>query len=88
MLFKQQLRCFTNITKTLAKKHQNCMAMYRESFSKERLTIGPGKMMTLSELTVGTEFASKVGAALSTSVFSAKWIKHHGTEYRCHYHLN
>lgn len=56
------------------------MAMYRESFSKERLTI--------SELTVGTEIASKVGAALSTSVLSAKWIKHHGTEYRCDYHLN
>ena len=80
--FKKQLKSFKNITLTLAKKHQSCMAMYQESFSKERLTLGPGKMVTLNELKDGSEIASKLGAALSTSVFSAKWIKHHGTEYR------
>lgn len=47
--FKQQLKSFKNITTTLAKKHQNYMAMYHESFSKERLIVGPGKMMTLYE---------------------------------------
>ncbi|XP_045074169.1 uncharacterized protein LOC123487075 isoform X2 [Coregonus clupeaformis] len=80
--FKKQLKSFKNVTKTLAKKHQSCMAMYRESFSKERLTLGSGKMVTLSELKEGPEIALKCGSVLSTSVFSAKWIKHHGTEYR------
>ncbi|KAK0155278.1 hypothetical protein N1851_002375 [Merluccius polli] len=78
--FKKQLKSFKNITNTLAKKHQSCMAMYRESFSKERLTLGPGKMVTLSELKEGPEIASKCGAVLPTSVFSVKWMKHHGTE--------
>nr|XP_024657554.1 uncharacterized protein LOC106676865 isoform X1 [Maylandia zebra] len=80
--FKKQLKSFKNITMTLAKKHQSCMAMYWESFSLERLALGPGKMVTLGELKEGPEIALKFGAALSTSVFSAKWIKHHGTEYR------
>ncbi|KAL3981345.1 alpha-tectorin [Sarotherodon galilaeus] len=62
--FKKQLKSFKNITMTLAKKHQSCMAMYWESFSLERLALGPGKMVTLGELK------------------EAKWIKHHGTEYR------
>lgn len=82
IFFKKQLKSFKNITLTLAKKHQSCMAMYQESFSKERLTLGPGKMVTLGELKEGPEIASKFGFALSTSVVSAKWIKHHGTEYR------
>ncbi|KAL3989131.1 hypothetical protein ACER0C_013449 [Sarotherodon galilaeus] len=80
--FKKQLKSFKNITMTLAKKHQSCMAMYWESFSLERLALGPGKMVTLGELKEGPEIALKFGAMLSTSVFSAKWIKHHGTEYR------
>lgn len=57
--------------------------MYHESFSKERLILGPGKMMTLYELKQGAAVAAKLGTDLSTSVFSAKWIKYHGTEYRC-----
>lgn len=80
--FKKQLKSFKNITKTLAKKHQSYMAMYQESFSKERLTLGPGRMVTLYELKQDLEIAAKFGTVLSTSVFSAKWIKYHGTEYR------
>ncbi|KAL3972940.1 RAD51-associated protein 1 [Sarotherodon galilaeus] len=80
--FKKQLKSFKNITMTLAKKHQSCMAMNWESFSLERLALGPGKMVILGELKEGPEIALKFGAALSTSVFTAKWIKHHGTEYR------
>ena len=80
--FKQQLKSYKNITKTLAKKHQSYMAMYQESFTKERLTLGPGKMVTLDELKQGSEMAVKFQTVLSTTVFSAKWIKYHGTEYR------
>ena len=58
------------------------MAFYRESFTKERLTLGSGKRLPLSELKNGPDIASKFGAELSTSILSAKWIKYHGTEYR------
>ncbi|XP_041919960.1 uncharacterized protein LOC121684096 [Alosa sapidissima] len=79
--FKRQLKSFKNITLTLAKKHQSCMAIYQETFSNERLTLGPGKLVTVSDLKSGPEIASKLGTCLSARVFSAKWIKH-GTEYR------
>ncbi|XP_054874290.1 uncharacterized protein LOC118469776 [Amphiprion ocellaris] len=82
--FKKQLKCFKNITLTLAKKHQSCMAMYQETNSKERLTLGSGKTLMLDELQERPDVASKFGAVLSTaSVYSAKWIKHQGTEYHC-----
>nr|XP_055051346.1 uncharacterized protein LOC129437202 isoform X1 [Misgurnus anguillicaudatus] len=80
--FKTQLKSFKNITKTLAKKHQSCMAMYWESFSHDRLSLGPGKMMALSELKGGQEMASRLGAVMSDLIYCVKWIKHHGTEYR------
>lgn len=59
------------------------MPMYHEPFSKERLIVGPGIMVTLYELKEGAAIAAKFGNDLSTPVFSAKWIKYHGTEYRC-----
>lgn len=80
--FKKQVKSFKNITLTLARKHQCCMALCQESFSKERLTIGPGKITTLSGIREGPDIASKFGCELSTNVFSAKWVKCQGTEYR------
>ena len=80
--FKTQLKSFKNITKTLAKKHQKYMALYWESFSECRLTIGPGKMMQLGELKEGPDIAAKLNTAISTNVLSVRWVKHHGTEYR------
>lgn len=80
--FKKQVKSFKNITLTLARKHQSCMALYQESFSKERLTIGPGKITTLNEIREGPEIASKLGCELSSEVCFTKWVKCHGTEYR------
>lgn len=80
--FKTQLKSFKNITKTLAKKHQRYMALHWESFSQDRLAIGPGKMVQVGELKEGSKIAAKLKAALSTNVLSVKWVKHHGTEYR------
>lgn len=56
--------------------------MYHESFGKERFSVGPGKMVTLCELKEGEAIAAKFGIVSTTSVFSAKWIKYYGTEYR------
>lgn len=72
---------FKNITKTLAKKHQSCMAKYWESFSQYRLTLGLGKIVELGELKGGPEIALKLGVVMSEMVYAVKWIKHHGTEY-------
>lgn len=80
--FKKQLKSFKNITLTLARKHQSCMALYHESFTKERLTLGPGKMTALCDIKDGPDIASKLGCELSSNVFSTKWVKCHGTEYR------
>lgn len=54
--------------------------MYQESFSEERLIGGPGKTATLGEIREGPEIALTVGGESSTSIFSARWIKHHGGE--------
>lgn len=79
--FKKQLKSFKNITLSLARKHQSSMAINLEVFSKDRLTLGPGKMMEISDLIGGPDVAKKLGTS-STRVYSAKWIKYHGTEYR------
>lgn len=39
-------------------------------------------MVELSELKCGQEITSKLGVGMSEAVYSVKWIKHHGTEYR------
>ncbi len=38
--------------------------------------------MELSGLKGGMDMASKLGVEISELVYSVKWIKHHGTEYR------
>ncbi|XP_026792111.1 uncharacterized protein LOC113540088 [Pangasianodon hypophthalmus] len=61
---------------------RNLLAMYWESFSQYRLSLGPGKMVELKgELKGSQEMASKLGVAMSELVYSVKWIKHHGKEY-------
>lgn len=45
---KKQLKSSKNVTLTLANKHQNYMAYAWESFSKDRLTLGPVKMLCVS----------------------------------------
>lgn len=80
--FKTQLKSFKNITKTLAKKHQKYMALHWESFSLSRVTIGPGKMIPITDLQEGPEIAGKLNVAISDNVLLVKWVKHYGTEYR------
>lgn len=58
------------------------MALYWESFSQCRLTIGPGKIVQLGELKEGPDIAAKLNTAISNNVLSVRWVKHHGTEYR------
>lgn len=81
-LFKTQLKSFKNITKTLARKHQKYMALHWESFSLSRVTIGPGKMLQLTEVERGPEIAARLNVDTSTNVLLVKRVKHYGSEYR------
>lgn len=63
----------SKISQTLAKKHQIYMALYWESFSQCRLTIGQKKMVPFSELRERPEIAAKLN--ISTNVLSVKWFK-------------
>ena len=58
--FKRQLKSFKNITKTLAKKHQRFMAYSWESISSSKLTMGPGRMMTLDDFAEGSDIAANL----------------------------
>ncbi|KAK0150717.1 hypothetical protein N1851_008187 [Merluccius polli] len=78
--FKRQLKSFKNITKTLAKKHQRFMAYSWESISSSKLTMGPGRMMTLDDFAESSDIAAKLNLTHfeNTNVLSVKWVKHQG----------
>ncbi|XP_051741574.1 uncharacterized protein LOC127508052 isoform X1 [Ctenopharyngodon idella] len=80
--FKTQQKCFKNITLTLAKKHQNCMAYNWQDFNHDRIVLGPGKTVSLSDLNETHQIASKLHVPPQTNVLSVKWVKYNGTEYR------
>jgi hypothetical protein len=77
--FKTQLKSFKNITKTLARKHQKYMALHWESFSLSRVTIGPGKMLQISDLQEGPEIAAKLNVDTCANVLLVKRVKHYGS---------
>lgn len=74
--FKKQLKSFKNVTLTLSKKHQHYVAYNWETFSQDRLIIGPGKMSEISDL-----ISAKLTVSVDAEVLSVKWVKHHGAEY-------
>lgn len=80
--FKTQLKTFKNITKTLANKHQQHMALQWECFKESRITIGPAKSVALRDLSGCFEIANKLTVQTDTVVLSVKWLKYYGTEYR------
>ncbi len=81
-VFKKQLKSFKNITKTLAKKHQYQMAYIWQTFDPNAMKFGPGKMVPLNEMEVGTEMAGKLNVSTWTKVLNVKWVKHCGNTYR------
>ncbi|KAL2078827.1 hypothetical protein ACEWY4_006697 [Coilia grayii] len=80
--FKRQLKCYKNLTLSLAKKHQNHIAYHWETFAKERLVVGPGKEIPISSLSASEQLALKMNVSLTSSIFSVKWVKSYGIEYR------
>lgn len=83
--FKKQLKSFKNVTKTLAKKHQNHMAnSWQSSTTFRRLDIGPGKMVSLNMVKGGSGIAMEIQVPSSTQVMKVSWAKYHGFVYRPH----
>lgn len=71
-LFKTQQKCFKNITQTLAKKHKNSMANSWEDFNHDRIVLGPGKTVSLCDLSESVQIASKFNVSPQTDVLSVK----------------
>ncbi len=80
--FKTQPKCFKNLTQMLAKKHQNFMAYNWGAFNRDRIVLGPGKTVCVSDLNESVEIACKLNIPPETNVLSVKWVKYNGTEYR------
>ena len=80
--FKRQMKCYKNLTLSLAKKHQHHMAYHWETYSEKKLVVGPGKEITISSLFASEQLALKMNVSLTSSVSSVKWVKSCGIEYR------
>lgn len=81
--FKKQLKSFKNITKTLAKKHQNFLAhVWQSSTTFSRLDIGPAKMVSLEMVKGGSGVAMTMQLPSSVQVMNVNWAKHNGFVYR------
>ncbi len=58
------------------------MAYNWEAFNRDRIVLGPGKTVCVSDLNESVKIACKLNIPPETNVFSVKWVKYNGTEYR------
>lgn len=78
--FKKSVKNFTNITKTLVKKHQNQLAFHFENFYFKKLQFGP-----ITEVLVTSLEGSEALRALfdgSCNVCTTSLVKSYSTEYQ------
>lgn len=78
--FKKSVKNFKNITKTLAKKHQNQLTFNFKNFYFQRLEFGSLNETLVSDL----EGNEALGESFNESglVSTTSWVKNHGTEYQ------
>lgn len=80
-VFKNTLKNFKNITKSLAKKHQMSIAYHWETSPLNHIEYGP-----LKPFIVDNEYMDMFARALHTAVpndiFCTNWVRISGTEYR------
>ena len=77
--FKRSVKNFKNITKTLAKRHQNQLAFHFEGFYFKRFQFGPITEVLVSSLE-GSEALNETFDLSCVSTTS--WVKSYGTEYQ------
>lgn len=80
--FKNTIKNFKNITKSLAQKHQMTIAYHWESMPFKSINCGPVKIVPLSDLPNGEVIAEKLQVDLDCEVHVTSWIICCGTEYR------
>lgn len=80
--FKNTIKNFKNITKSLAKKHQMSIAYHWESMPFKNINCGPVKTVQLNALANGEIIAEELQVDLDCEVDVTSWITCFGTEYR------
>ena len=80
--FKNTIKNFKNITKSLAKKHQMAIAFHWESTPFESIDCGPVKTVKLNAIENGEIVAEELQVDLDCEVDVTSWITCFGTEYR------
>lgn len=81
-VFKDTLKNFKNITKSLAKRHQMAIACHWETSPLRHTEYGPMKPFCLSDLDSGEVLAETLQVTMQKDIFSTNWIKIDGAEYR------
>jgi len=77
-VFKNTLKNFKNITKSLAKKHQMSIGYHWETSPLNHIEYGPLKSYIVDDAI----FVQALHAAVLKDIFSTNWVKISGTEYR------
>ena len=80
--FKNTVKNFKNITKTLAQKHQMAIAYHWESLPLKSIESGPVKTVKVYELKNGDMVADNLHIDMNCEVDAVSWVACYGTEYR------
>ena len=80
--FKNTIKNFKNLTKSLAKKHQMAVAYHWESMPFKRIETGPVKTISLDELCHGEVIAEELQVDVDCDMDVTSWLTCFGTEYR------
>lgn len=80
--FKDTVKNFKNITKSLAQKHQMTIAYHWASEPLKSITCGPTKSVTVGDLKNGDLIADSLHIDINCVIDVVSWITSYGTEYR------
>ena len=80
--FKNTVKNFKNITKSLARTHQMSIAFHWESLPFKSIISGPLKTVELANMRNGEIIADNLNFDIDTEVEVVSWITCFGTEYR------
>lgn len=81
-VFKNMLKNFKNVTKSLAKNHQMSIGYLWETTPLNQVECGPMKKFCWDEIDEGEKLARMMQNPIETSMCSMNWVKIDGTEYR------
>lgn len=82
-VFKNMLKNFKNITKSLAKKHQLSIACHWETSHLKQIEYGPLKSINVDNEDYGNVLALALHVeSVSQPIHATSWVTISGTEYR------